>query len=141
MDETTAANQTTDPLYFDTAYDLVTMEGGFAGTTGTFEVRDPAGNIVDAVLYANMRSDVAGSTLSSGHAIAATGAWTPAGATGMYNETTFRSAAVQDIDNGANDRPGVSMQRTDDTDDNDKSDWADDRVSTWGANNVGQTDL
>jgi hypothetical protein len=134
---------------FDTAYDLYATDNGLTNTDNTFTLFDNATNILDCVLSSD---DVTGTAAAASETAAATcvtasqwqnvGGGTPAGG---YVDDAFSANAVQDLNGTATTWAGSTMQRLDNTDDNDKADWNNGadivRMNTWGLINVGQTPL
>jgi len=76
--------------------------------------------------------------------IATQGEWEQVGGgvpVGGFADNDFGAHAVLDSDATGATAAGTSFQRLDDGDDNDKADWTDANVGSWGANNTGQSDI
>ena len=58
--------------------------------------------------------------------------------TGGFVDDDFSANAALDLNGTGDDASGDSIRRVDDTDDNDKADWAQ-GASTWGLINAGQS--
>jgi hypothetical protein len=125
------------PNNFDTAYDWYSTDTGIVDTTNVITVLDPVGTIVDGVLYADAATGTAAAGSETQAAIlAGEGEWQMVGGGVPMNgfvDDDFRMHAVLDSD------AADSMQRIDNTDDNDKADWTAANVTaTFGALNAGQ---
>jgi hypothetical protein len=123
---------------FDTAFDFWSIDQGLTATNNVFALRDAAGTIIDALFVTDVSSAPAAATLTSAGPVGVASQWSPAQAT--YDATSFLAAAVDDLNATAATVAGTSIQRVDDTDDNDKADWTTGAgaASTWGALNAGQ---
>lgn len=147
--ETTAPNQQPSATFarnYDTAYDFYSTDTGLTNTDNVFTLFDNLGNIVDVIFAANGPTGTAavGTETAAATAINAWGIVGMAGAdpAGGYIDDTFRANAVLDLDDPASALyTGTSLQRIDNTDDNDAADWSTGAgpANTWGALNVGQT--
>ena len=147
--ETTAPNQQPVATFgrnYDTAYDFYSTDTGLTSTDNVFTLFDNLGNIVDVIFAANAATGTAaiGTENAAATAINAWGIAGMAGAdpAGGYIDDTFRANAVLDLDDPASLLyTGTSLQRIDNTDDNDAADWSTGAgpASTWGALNAGQT--
>ena len=143
--ETTSPDQQPAATFagnYDTAYDFWNADTGLTNTDNVFTLLDATGAIVDAVLISNDpigNANVAAASETAAAAVGAANQWDPALAT--YIDGVFRMHAVHDLDATGNTIGGNSIQRIDDTDDNDKADWTTGAgaASTWGALNAGQT--
>jgi len=131
------------PGNYDTAFDIWASDAGLVNTDNVIAVIDGTGAIIDALFVSD---DPAGlsTTTSTEDAAAAVGAqnqWSPALAS--YIDTVFRVNAVDDLNATGTTATGNSIQRIDNTDDNNKGDWTTGAgvASTFGALNVGQTPL
>lgn len=125
------------PNNFDTAYDWYSADTGLIDTTNVITVLDPIGTIMDGVLYADAPTGTAAADSETQAAVlAAEGEWQMVGGgvpAGGFVDDDFRLHAVVDSD------AADTMQRIDNTDDNDKADWTTvNLTATWGALNVGQ---
>ena len=142
--ETTSVNQHPSATFaanFDTAYDLYSTDTGLTDTDNVFTLYDNLGVIVDAVFASN---DPAGPTAATGTEVqaalvGAAAQWSPMLAS--YIDTVFRTNAVDDLNATGTAAAGTSIQRLDNTDDNNVGDWSTGAgpASTWGAINAGQT--
>lgn len=146
VNETTAVNaqpKATFGANFDTAFDFYSADTGLTNTDNVFTLYDNAGVIMDAVFLSD---DPAGLTSATGTenqaaVVGAASQWSPTLAT--YIDTVFRINAGDDLNATGTTAAGSSIQRIDDTDDNDKADWSTGAgpASTWGERNVGQNAL
>lgn len=154
----TAANETlgvaqqpraTFGANFDGAYDFYATDNGLTSTDNTFTLFDNTNAIIDCVLTSD---DVTGTAAAASETSAATCAaasqWQMVGGgipTGGFVDDNYSAHAAQDLNGTANNWAGTTMQRLDNTDDNDKNDWNNGadivRANTWGAINAGQTAL
>ena len=149
VSETTIAGQPvgTFARNYDTAFDIFTTDGGITDTDNVISVLDKLGAIVDAVLIENNDNSTAGDSETAAATVAAANQWQMVGGgvpTGGFADANFTPHAVIDSDapetvnhTGAN---SESLRRVDDTDDNDKADWAQ-GANTWGLINAGQAAL
>lgn len=155
----TAVNETTSPTQqlaatftrnYDTAYDFYSSDAGLTNTDNVFTLLDNLGTIVDVVFTANSASGTAAvGTENAATSAAAANAWNIAGMPGVhppggYMDDMFREHAALDLDDASSILyTGSSIQRLDNTDDNDKADWNNGTTTvqpnTFGALNVGQT--
>lgn len=139
---------------YDTAYDWHVSDAGLVATDNVITLYDAAGVIMDCVLIDDdnlptvpMPSNVAAASETQAAACAAASQWrnngggTPAGG---YVDEDFRLNSVRDS-NGTSTMfdSGVTLQRIDDTDENEMADWnASPGVTlTFGALNAGQSAL
>jgi hypothetical protein len=136
----------THPRNFDTAYDFWNADAGLVATDIVLTLFDAAGAISDAVFISNDPAPntmgvrtAAAATETAAAAVGAANQWEPALAT--YIDDVFHMHAVMDLDATGTTVAGNSIQRIDNTDDNDKADWTTGAgaPSTWGALNPGQT--
>ncbi|MGE0402143.1 MAG: hypothetical protein AB7T06_35910 [Kofleriaceae bacterium] len=150
-DETTSPDQfpsATYPGNYDGAYDLFTTDAGLTATNNVISVMQTT-TVIDAVLLASAATgDSAGDSEDQAAIVAAQNQWQMIGGgvpTGGFVNDDFSAHAALDLDAGGATPAGVSIQRLDNTDDNDKADWNSATVtvqpSTWGALNAGQTPL
>ncbi len=128
---------------FDTAYDFWSTDTGLTSTDNVFTLLDATPAIVDALFASDDPAGptAAANTETQAALVGAANQWSPALAT--YLDTVFRTNAVDDLNATGTTSAGTSIQRLDDTDDNDKADWTTGAgaASTWGALNPGQTAL
>jgi len=127
---------------YDLAYDLWSSDTGLTVTNNVLTLFDAIGSIMDVVLVADGTGTVASASLTAAGAAGTASQWLPAQAT--YDAAAFSSAAVTDSDATGTTPAGASLQRLDDSDDNDKADWTTGgggTTSTFGAKNAGQSDL
>ena len=128
---------------YDTAFDFYSTDAGLLATDNVITLFDATPTILDAVFVSNdpAGASTAANTLTAAAAAGAASQWSPAQAT--YTSTEFRTAAVDDLDATGTAATGTSIQRIDDTDDNDKADWTSGAgvTSTFGALNAGQSAL
>jgi hypothetical protein len=139
-DETTAPDQYPRASYstnFDAAYDWYPTFGNFVTTSNVLTLYDADGAIMDAVLLSDGNSLPVSATQTQADAVATSGQWTPATVTGP----DFITYSTKDLDATGTTVTGNSIQRIDDTDDNDRFDWTSGSgaASTWGAFNAGQS--
>ena len=153
----TAINETTSPMQqlaatftrnYDTAYDFYSADAGLTSTDNVFTLFDSLGGIVDVVFTSD---DATGTAAAATETAAATAinAWGIVGMAGAdpaggYIDDAFSANAVLDLDDASSILyTGSSIQRLDNTDDNDKADWNNGTTTvqpnTFGALNVGQT--
>ena len=128
---------------FDTAFDFWSVDAGLVATDNVITVLDAAGTILDAVFISNdpVATATASATETQAAVVGLANQWSPMLAT--YIDAVFRMNAVDGLAATGTAATGTSIQRVDDTDDNDKADWTTGAgaASTWGALNVGQTAL
>jgi Bacterial Ig-like domain len=152
----TATAETTGPMQqpaamfganYDTAYDFWNADTGLTNTDNVFTLFGPTGTIMDVVLTANLATGTAAAASETAAASAASanqwqmvGGGTPVGG---FIDDAFRAHAALDLDGTGTTVPGTSIQRLDNTDDNDKNDWNSAAITvqnqTFGALNPGQT--
>jgi hypothetical protein len=152
-----SANETTSPTQFprasfavnyDGAYDLYSLDAGLTATNNVISVARTT-TVLDAVLLASGPTGTAAGDSEEQAAILVTqnqwqmvGGGVPAGG---FVDDNFSAHAALDLDAGGTTPAGVSIQRLDNTDDNDKADWNTGgttvQPSTWGTLNVGQSSL
>lgn len=146
-DETAAPDQYPAATYganYDTAYDWYSTDTGLTATDNVIAVENPAGAIVDAVFVSDGPTGTAAADTETRAAqVAAAGQWQMVGGgvpAGGFVDDAFNAHAVQDL--GASTK-ATSIQRIDDTDDNDRDDWSapPNPAGTFGALNVGQSPL
>jgi hypothetical protein len=138
-----SADQATHPQNYDTAYDLYADAGGLTATSNVLTLVNPVGAIVDAVLLHNDDPNVAGTSEARAAEVVAASQWTnPDGMvpSGGYIDADFITGGVPGLAATDATPGGTSIQRTSDTDDDDRDDWTSAPVtSTWGAQNAGQS--
>ncbi|MBZ0235510.1 MAG: Ig-like domain-containing protein, partial [Deltaproteobacteria bacterium] len=155
MNETTVAGQPAAMFTrnYDTALDWYSSDAGLVATDNVITLYDATGAIMDCALIdddtaptAQTPSNVAAGSETQAAACAAANQWqnvgggTPAGG---YVDDDFRFNAVLDSNNSGDTNTGTTLQRLDDTDENDKADWTTGAGSahTWGLINAGQSAL
>ncbi len=126
---------------FDTAFDFWNADTGLTATDNVFTLFDATGAIMDAVFISDdpAATATAAATETAAAAVGAANQWDPALAT--YIDAVFRMHAADDLNGTGTTALGNSIQRLDNTDDNNKADWTTGggAASTWGALNAGQT--
>lgn len=148
--ETTGVAQQPAAMFagnFDTAYDFWATDPGLTATDNVFTLRDGTNAIVDVVFAANAATGTAAAATETAAASAATaGQWQMVGGgipAGGFVDDNFRAHAALDLDGTGTMASGNSIQRLDNSDDNDKSDWnsmtTTVQAQTFGALNAGQT--
>jgi hypothetical protein len=138
----------TYPGNYDGAYDLFTVDAGLAATNNVISVMRTT-TVIDAVLLASgPTGTAAGDSEDQAAILVAQSQWQMVGGgtpTGGFVDDDFSAHAALDLGAGGATPAGVSIQRLDNTDDNDKADWNSVAVavqpSTWGALNAGQSPL
>ncbi|TNE49062.1 MAG: hypothetical protein EP343_14440 [Deltaproteobacteria bacterium] len=148
-DETTgpkevAYDATNFPTNVDTAYDWYTTSGGLSGSTTVLILRDNKGNIMDGVALSDLSATASSTSLSAINQLLSSKEWGPVtgSAPASYDAASYKTDAVTDVDTSSNDRTkGKTIQRKNNSDTNNKSDWTDAEEQTWGKNNKGQTDF
>ncbi len=136
------------PVNYDGAYDLYTTDAGLTATNNVISVMKTT-TVIDAVMLASAPTGTAaGDSEDQAAILAAQNQWQMVGGgvpVGGFVDDNFSAHAALDLDAGGATPAGVSIQRLDDTDDNDKADWNNATTtvqpSTWGALNVGQSPL
>jgi hypothetical protein len=131
------------PGNYDTAFDIWAADAGLSATDNVFSIWDGTGAIVDAVFVSDDPAGLltAAATKQAAGVVGTANQWSPAFAT--YDDTTFRKNAVDDLNATGTTAPGNSIQRIDNTDDNNKADWTTGggAASTFGLLNAGQSPL
>lgn len=146
-DETVAPNQYPKAQYagnYDTAYDLFSTDAGLVATDNVISIMKTT-TVIDAVLLSDgPTGTAAGDSEDQAAVVAAQGQWVKVGGgvpTGGFIDDDFNANAALNLAAA----PTMSIQRLDNTDDNDKADWNTATVtsqpSTFGALNAGQTPL
>jgi hypothetical protein len=126
----------------DTAFDFWVADAGLVATNNVITLYDPTAAIVDAVFLTDVSTTtIATNTLTQAGLVGAANQWSPAQAT--YTSPEFLADAVTDLNLTENTTVGKSIQRLTDADTNALADWTTGAgaTSTWGLNNVGQTDI
>jgi hypothetical protein len=142
-DETTAIDQNAAATFannYDTAWDLFTTDTGLVVTDNVITVFDRLGAIEDAMLFDDGDNSTAGGTETAAAAVAAANQWQQVGGgvpAGGFADANFTPHAVLDSDATGTSKTGDTLRRVDNTDDNDKDDWAQ-GGQTWGLPNAGQ---
>ncbi len=149
----TSANETLSPTEqpkatystnYDGAYDLFTADAGLTATDNVISVMRTT-TVLDAVLLSDAPTGTtAGDSDEQAAIVAAQNEWVMVGGgtpTGGFTGDNYNAHAALDLDATGATPAGTSIQRLDDSDDNDKADWNSATVtvqpSTWGALNVG----
>ena len=130
---------------YDTAWDLFSADTGLTATDNVFSVFDRYGALKDVVL---VDDDMAGSNVAAASETAAAAAaaammWQIVGGgtpTNGFVDDDFRTNAAINSATTGTANTGDTIRRIDDTDDNDKADWAQ-GAHTWGLINAGQTPI
>ena len=140
---------------YDTAYDFWALDPGLTNTDNVFTLFGPTGMIMDVVFADDDTSTAssAGATETAAAAAAMANQWQmvgggipPAGPGGVppagFIDENFRAHAALDLNATGTTVAGTSIQRLDNTDDNDKNDWNTAAITvqaqTFGLINVGQ---
>jgi hypothetical protein len=138
------------PANYDNAWDWWTQDSGITATNNVLTLYDLAGNIEDAVFLVDTTDctgyDTAGGTEDQADVVGDAGAWVPLTGTppagDVWSNEEFCNAAVPGLDSTTSNANGVTIQRIDDTDDNNRDDWtASPAASSWATINTGQTDF
>ena len=126
---------------YDTAYDFYSTDTGLSNTDNVFVLFNAGGSIIDALFVSNDPTGTSTSTATetAAAAVGSANQWVPALAS--YPDNIFRQHAAHDLDATGTLISGTSIQRLDNTDDNDKADWTTGAGtgSSWGALNAGQS--
>jgi len=124
--------------HYDNAYDWWTSDKGLTATTNVLTLTDAFGAIQDAVLLTDdATTDAAKSNSEQAALVADAGEWTTLDGTVPaegFAGVTFSAHAVVGPKSTGTDALGMTLQRIDDTDDNNASDWGLSE-STYGAAN------
>lgn len=127
---------------YDTAYDFHSTDTGLTNTDNVFILFNARGSIIDALFVSNDPAGTSTSTATetAAAAVGSANQWVPA--LTSYPDNVFREHAVHDLDATGTLVSGTSIQRLDNTDDNDKGDWTfqEGSPSSWGVLNTGQMD-
>ena len=128
---------------YDSAYDWYSTDTGLTSTDNVFTLYNAANVIIDAVFIDDDMpgSNVASATETQAATVAAANQWQMVGGgvpAGGFVDDNFRLHAALDSDATGTTVTGESIRRVDDTDDNDKDDWAQ-GAQSWGVLNPGQT--
>lgn len=149
-------NETTGPAQhpratyganFDTAYDFYANDNGLTNTDNVITLYDAVPSIMDAVFVTDAAAGTAAAgTETQAAACAAANQWQMVGGgtpVGGYIDDSFNMHAVLDLDGTSTNWTGNTIQRLDNSDDNDLADWNNGadlvRAHTWGLINAGQT--
>lgn len=128
---------------FDTAFDFYSTDNGLISTDNVLTVFAAEGSIIDALFVSNDPAGTlnAAATEAAAAVVGAANQWSPA--LSAYPGALFRMNAVSDLDATGTTVSGNSIQRLDNTDDNNIADWTTGAgaTSTWGLLNVGQSPL
>lgn len=126
---------------YDTAWDFWSTDTGLTSTDNVFTLYDPSNVIVDAVFVSDSptATSTASATEQQAAVVGTANQWSPAMTS--YIDAVFRMNAVDDLNATGTAAAGNSIQRLDNTDDNNVADWTSGAgaASTWGALNSGQT--
>ncbi len=126
---------------FDTAFDFWAVDNGLTSTDNVFTLFDANGVIIDALFASDdpAGATAAAATETAAAAVGAASQWSPILA--AYIDTVFRTNAADDLNATGTTAAGNSLQRLDNTDDNDKADWTTGAgsVGTFGLINFNQT--
>ena len=126
---------------YDTAWDFFSTDTGLTNTDNTFTLLDPNYVIVDVVLSTDDPTGMAAAGSETAAALAAAASqWQQVGGgipSGGFVDDAFNANATLDLNATGTTAAGDSIRRIDNTDDNDKDDWAQ-GASTFGLINVGQ---
>jgi hypothetical protein len=125
---------------FDTAFDFYNDDTGITSTDNVITLFDANGAIIDAVFVTDDATGTAASgTETAAAAVGAASQWVPTMAT--YIDDVFNAAAVLDLNATGTTATGNSIQRLDNTDDNDQADWTTGagNAATFGLINANQT--
>jgi hypothetical protein len=127
---------------YDTAWDLFSADTGLTSTDNVITVFDRYGAMKDAVFIDDdMAGMMVAAATESAAVVAATAMmWQMIGGgipTGGFVDDNFTMHAVLDSDATGTTNTGDTLRRIDDTDENDKADWAQ-GAHTWGLINAGQ---
>lgn len=127
------------PGNYDTAYDwysAAVTPTGIAATSNALVLYDSTGVILDAVLLTDGLSLPSAETTRLVEAVVAAGEWSPP----TMELFDFIFYAARDLNATGTTAGGRSLQRSDNSDDDDQTDWTpiDGVPSTWGTLNEGQ---
>ncbi|MEP6862620.1 MAG: Ig-like domain-containing protein [Deltaproteobacteria bacterium] len=142
--ETMMKNQQPAAMFagnYDTAFDFWVTDTGLVATNNVITLFDAANAVTDAVFLSDVTDTGAMATLTAAGVVGTANQWVPAQTT--YTAAEFDAAAVTDLNATGTTAATNSIQRINDADTNALADWTTGAgaVSTWGANNVGQTDI
>jgi hypothetical protein len=147
--ETTAPNQQPMSAHsrnYDTAYDWYSADTGLTSTDNVITLYNNLNVIMDAVFVDDdtAGSNVAAATETQAATVATANQWQMVGGgipTGGFVDDNFRLHAVLESDATGTTATGDTIQRVDNSDDNDKADWNASPAlpHSWGLLNAGQT--
>jgi hypothetical protein len=133
---------------YDTAYDWWSTDTGLTDTDSVITLYDGLGKIADAVFLDDdvaptvaLPNNVAGPTENQAAIVAAAMQWQMVGGgvpVGGFKDDNFRFHACLDLDATGTSSTGSSIQRKDNSDNNDKNDWVS-VGGSFGLINAGQT--
>jgi hypothetical protein len=138
---------------YDTAFDWYSSDTGLTSTDNVITLYDATGAIMDCVLIdddndppSGQTSNVAAASETQAAACVTANQWQNVGGgtpSGGYIDETFRQNAVLESDATGTVNTGTTLQRLDDSDDNDEADWTTGAgaAHTWGLINAGQSAL
>lgn len=143
--ETTITGQpaATHAQNYDTAFDIYTTDTGLTDTDNVIAVLDKLNAYLDAVLIDNNDNSTAVDSETAAAAAVLANQWQMVGGgvpAGGFADATFTPHAVIDSDATGTTAAGDSLNRVDNTDENDKADWTQ-GASTFGVINAGQSAL
>lgn len=132
---------------YDNAFDFWSPDSGLTATDNVFTLYRADGSIMDAVFVADAATGTtAQGTDTQAGVCAGASQWQMVGGgvpVGGFADDTFRAHAALDLNGTGTTASGPSIQRLDNSDDNDKNDWNNGatvvQAQTFGAPNVGQT--
>jgi hypothetical protein len=132
---------------YDTAYDFWDVDAGLTNTDNVFTLRNAAGDIIDAVFCTEeVTGSAAGATEAAAALVVTAAQWENNDGTvpaGGYLDDVFSANAAMDLNGTDLTAGGTSIQRLDNTDDDNTADWNDATTTvqpnTFGALNPGQT--
>ncbi len=137
----TGQAQATFSNNYDTAFDLMTTDSGLTDTDNVITVIDRFSTISDVILIDNNDNTAAAASETAAALAAAANQWQKVGGgvpAGGFVDADFTAWAVINSQTTGTTKTGDTLRRVDDTDDNDKDDWAQ-GAQTWGLINAGQT--
>lgn len=135
---------------YDTAYDWYASDSGLTATDNVITLYDATGAIIDAVLIDDdvlptvaTPSNVAANSETQAAACATANQWRMVGGgvpAGGFVDEDFRIHSVRNSIMTSTNNTGVTIQRIDNTDDNDMADWnaSPGVMNSWGLINAGQ---
>ena len=142
--ETVSKNEQNRAENFATAFDFWTNTAGVTAVNVSLLLRDPTGQIVEAVMATSTATGTAAAAaMRDAAAAGAVGQWSLPDGTqptdGIYDTKAFFESAAGGATHGTT-RAGTSIQRNTNADQNRRGDFTI-ATSTWGTLNAGQTAL